>query len=162
MTAWLKSLQAELKKISGETAVEPDTEVGKHDHVVGEADLDMRKLYSLLIQKKKLSVEAAAAAMVVGGKGRKAKIEEAAKFDDQFDTLKAMFWTSCRFAFPELWAKPSIGVRKGWKVVWSDPEVQTLDIPLGAVLGLGALEELLRRGSEGDPEAMSGRPSRLN
>jgi hypothetical protein len=147
MSAWLKSIQAALKKVTGEDSVEPDYEGCKYDHVVGVADQELRKLYFLFLQNKKQSQEAAAAVLTLGGKDREAKLQEAAKYDSQADVLKDMFWVSCRHAFPELWSKPNIGIRKGWKVVWTEHEHQGLEV-LGALMGASALEALLRGGGQ--------------
>ncbi len=122
MTSWLKSIQAELARVTDEDSVEPDYEGCEHDTPVGIADQDMRRLFFLMLEYQKKSKEAAAAVLMLRGKEREEKLAEAAYFDTQADVLKDMFWVSCRHAFPELWAKPNIGIRKGWKVVWTDHE----------------------------------------
>jgi hypothetical protein len=162
MSAWLKSIQAALKKVTGEDSVEPDTEACPHDHVVGVADQELRKLYYLFLQNKKQSQEAAAAVLLLSGKDREAKLQEAAKYDSQADVLRDMFWVSCRHDFPDLWAKPNIGIRKGWQVVWTEHEKHASGI-LGALIGASALEALLRGGPDGQPdEAKGGGSSRLH
>ncbi len=162
MSAWLKSIQVAIKQVTDEDSVEPDYEGCEHDHVVGVADSDLRKLFFLFLQNKKQSQGAAAEVLLLSGKDREAKLQEAAKFDTQADVLKDVFWVSCRHAFPQLWGKPNIGLRKGWKVVWTDHEHQSLDI-VGILMGASALESLLRGGPNGEPdEAMGGRSSRTH
>ena len=162
MSAWLKSIQAALKKVTGEDSVEPDSEGCSHDHVVGIANQELRKLYFLLLQNKKQSQEAAAAVLLLSGKDREVKLQEAAKFDTQTDVLRDVFWVSCCHSFPELWGKPNIGIRKGWKVVWCEHGHQGLEI-LDALMGSGILVSVLRDGPDGKPdEAMGGKSSHLH
>lgn len=147
MPAWLKSIQAALKKVSGEDSVEPDYEGCEHDHVVGVADIELRKLFFLFLQNKKQSQEAAAAVLTFGGKDREAKLQEAARFDTQADVLKDVFWVSCRHAFPELWGKPNIGIRKGWKVVWTQDDNEPQFKVVGILIGDTSPLEMMMRGS---------------
>lgn len=155
MSAWLKSIQSAIKKVVDEDSVEPDYEGCRHDHIVGVADADLRKLYYLFLQNKKQSREAAAAVLLLSGEAREAKLQEAAKFDSQADVLRDVFWISCRHSFPELWDKPNIGIRKGWKVVWTEHEQPSLEI-IGTLMGASALEKMLRGGSDGDPDEATG------
>lgn len=165
MATWLESILAELKGVSNTQTsfAEPEEEPGPRDHAVGVADEDLRKLFFLVKQYRKRTLEIAATLVVCSAKEREVQTKEAQRFNTQADTLKDVFWVSTRAAFPELWDKPSIGIRKGWKVVWSDPEEHSLGI-LGAILGAGALEEMLRRSSTGDTddEAAGGNKSRLH
>lgn len=158
MPTWLQSIQAALEMVTGEDAVEPNAEACKHDHVVGVADQELRKLFYLFLQNKKKSQEAAAAVLLLSGKDREAKLQEATKFDSQADVLKDMFWVSCRYAFPELSAKPAIGIRKGWKVVWTEYEHHGLEV-LGALMSESVLESLLRDGSDDQPGEATGSKS---
>lgn len=159
MTAWLKSIQAELERVTGEDAVEPDYEGCRHDHVVGIADQSLRKLYYLFLQNKKQSQEAAASVLLLSDKEREAKLQEAAMYDTQADVLRDVFWVSCRHSFPELWDKPHIGIRKGWKVVWTEHGHQGLEV-LGALMSAVDLESLLRGGSDDSGEAKGNKSSR--
>lgn len=151
MSSWLKSIQVALENVSGWDNVDPDGELCPHEHVVGVADKELRKLYYLALQHKKRSQEAAAAMLLLSGKDREAKQKEAEKYDAQADVLRDIFWVSCRSDFPELWGKDSCALRKGWQVVWTEHEEQASNM-LGALIGVGILEAMMRRGSLEQPD----------
>lgn len=164
MTKWLEAIFAELKGVSEiqESFAEPEEKPGPRDTVVGVADHDLRKLFFVFKQYRKRTLEIAVSISLCGAKEREQKIKEAMRLDTYADALKELFWVSCRHTFPELWDKPSIGVRKGWKVVWSKPEQRGLDL-LGAIIGVGALEEMLQEGGSGDSSDEASDPkSRLH
>jgi len=148
MAMWLESILQELKGVSEaqEGFAEPHTDTGPKDHVVGVADSDLRKIFFLVKQYKKRTLELVAELMVCRSSEVENKTKEAKRYNTQGNVLMDVFWVSCRAAFPELWDKPSIGIRKGWKVVWSDHEERSLGI-LGAIIEGGGLEELFRDAS---------------
>lgn len=158
MSAWLKSIQAELARVTGDDSVEPDYEGCKHDHVVGVANQDLRRLFWLVLQNKKQSQEAAAAVLSLSGNEREAKLQEASTYDFQADVLTSIFWMSCRHEFPELWNKPYFGLRKGWKVVWTEHGPEGFDI-FGALISALDLESLLRDGSDTQSDETKGSKS---
>lgn len=164
MATWLETILAELKGVQNTQAsfAEPEEEPGPRDHVVGTADEDLRKLFFLVKQYQKRTLEIAATLVVCSAKEREVQTKEGQRFKSQADTLNEVFWVSTCAAFPELWDKLSIGIRKGWKVVWSDPEEHPLKI-LGAILGAGALEEMLRGSTDNtDDETAGGKKSHLH
>lgn len=167
MATWLESMLAELKGVSDTQTsfAEPEEELGPKDHRVGVADEDLRKLFFLVKQYRKRMLEIVATLVLCRPKEREGLIKEAQRFNTQADTLKSVFWVSARVAFPELWDKPSIGVRKGWDVVWSDPEEHPSGI-LDTIFGDGGVfEEIFRRGSTGDTDdkkATDGNKSHLH
>jgi len=155
MTIWMESILAELKSVSVtvESDAEPDEEPGPKEHVVGIADSGLRKAFCLIKEYRRRTMRTAADVEVSGAKLREEKKNEAKWYYTQAELLSEIFWLSCRAAFPELRDKSSIGVRKGWKVVWSDQEERSLGI-LGAILGSGGLEAILRQGGSDDtPDA---------
>lgn len=159
MAQWLETILAEINGVSEaqENSAEPEEEGCQHEHAVGIADSNLRKTFFLFKQYTRRSRELAAALSVCGKSEREQLVTEYRRFDQQADALKEIFWVSCRAAFPELWDKPSIGVRKGWKVIWSEhgTSQEALGI-LGALVGSGALDEMFGglggEGSESAPD----------
>ncbi len=118
MSSWLQSIMAELENLSVEDALAPEFDVKDGEHIVGTAGDELRKLSHLSMQYKQRSAKIVTSLMMLPGKKHEYKMNEACIIENQAEELKNIFWMSCRYAFPELWNKPSIGIRKGWKVVW--------------------------------------------
>jgi hypothetical protein len=129
---WLNDLQLELENLDGKP-FEPNNEVKKDEHVVGIADPDVRKLYSLAMQWQKSSMETAVAARFINKRNEQEEsFETAAILQKKSELLMEIFWVSLKEAF-NLWDKSSIGVREGWKVVWSEPEMPQIGDILGGL-----------------------------
>ena len=115
-------IREELEALKPEDFFEPDTEVGERDHVVGELDEDMKRLLSLVHQYGKTLSESHIALDclkdqedIEHAEGRIAKLRE------RYEFLKERFWISTMIS-SDLMGMPHIGIRKGWKVVWTEPE----------------------------------------
>lgn len=148
MTMWMESILAELKSVpvTVEGDAEPDEEPGPKEHVVGIADSGLRKTFCLIKEYRRRTMRAAADIEVSSATAREEKKNEAAWFYAQAELLTEVFWLSCRAAFPELRSKASIGIRKGWKVIWSEADESRTKIS-GVVIGLGDLADALRGAS---------------
>ncbi len=131
---WLDSLHMELENIDGKL-IEPTGEVQPNEHAVGTADTDVRKLYGLAMQWDKTAMETLVAARYVNSRAdQESAAETASVLHKKSQILMDIFWASLKDSF-DLWQKPSIGVRAGWKVVWSEPEVPNLGDVLGRLFG---------------------------
>lgn len=149
---WLESIQADLKEVIGEDAVEPEYgRSTKRDHVVGVADQSLRKLFCLFLQNEKQARAAMEAALWLNDEEQETKLREAMRFKIQSGVIREIFWISCRQAFPELWDKPRIGIRKGWEIVWIENDGEEDFGIFSAILGASALEALLRGSLDGEP-----------
>lgn len=128
----LDVIKIELENMSTESMIEPTTELSEQDNVVGEIGTDLKKLYSLAIQWDKEAIGALVAARYVGKASQcNNLIKKATELRKKSEILLEIFWVSIKDAF-ELWDKPTIGIRTGWKVVWSEHELdQTLDVIIG-------------------------------
>lgn len=132
---WLESIRNELECIQPNGYGDPGAEITSRDHVVGIADDELRKLYVLMMRHVLLDFAAKGRYMASAGLERDKLHEEAMRAQAQFEALCTIFWVSCRAAFPELWGKREIGIRKGWQLVWSDPEEKEdalMSLPLEA------------------------------
>lgn len=127
MTTWLKLLPLEMDEIAESEVVEPKGPLdSKKDNVVGEASLDLKRLYTLWMRAEKevhqlmfnLRFSENPLTDLEEVKGKLKKLE------DESETLKAIFWTSLREEH-NLWDCPGVGIRRGWKVVsFEDEEPQ--------------------------------------
>jgi hypothetical protein len=135
MTTWLDIIKMELENLDLEGLLEPTTEVGAKDHVVGEADTDLKRLYGLAMQWDKTAIESLVAARYVNNREHQEHhVEKATELHKKSELLMEIFWASIKDSF-DLWQKPSVGIRKGWKVVWSEPEVPPIIGILGELFG---------------------------
>jgi hypothetical protein len=119
--SWLKLLSIELANLK--QLVEPNPEVDPiRDHVVGVASEELQRLYTLANQLEEASEYTKLQAKF--GKDDSIK-EEAAKkayeLHKKSEVIREIFWLCLNDEF-ELWDKPSVGVRKGFVVVYSDPK----------------------------------------
>lgn len=120
-TKWLNTLEIELKnwRLVG---LEPFGDVKENDHVAGEADDELKRLYELAIQYEKSGFESFVSAQHAKTKENlEYHAKKASEFHKKHEILIASFWASIRDSF-DLWAKSSVGIRKGWKIIWNDEE----------------------------------------
>ncbi len=135
---WLDKLARELAEISEVEAnsTMPDKKLYPHDHVVGVLTPDLQKLRYLFLNYQRLGREAAAAAMALPIQERKAIEDKIQRYEKEFKAIYEIFWTSCCYAFPILNDKNYIGIKEGWKIVWSDhPSEMSLDFLLKQIFG---------------------------
>jgi len=123
MDTWLDIVKMELEMLSPEGQTEPHNEVGLKDHVVGEAEPEVRKLYQLALRWERTAIESLVAARYINDRRRQEQdVERASMLRKKSEMLMDIFWTSLKDHY-DLWGKSEIGIRKGWKVVWSEVEV---------------------------------------
>ncbi|MBI2039380.1 MAG: hypothetical protein HYT22_03860 [Candidatus Niyogibacteria bacterium] len=145
-STWLESIQAELEEITIENFAEPNLEVESGDHIVGIAGDDLRKLHALRRRYGDFAIAAKIRCATSSGPEHDEAEKEFGRFFTQGEAVNSIFWVSCRAAFPEIWDKEAIGIRKGWQVVWSDPDdKRAFTFPVGMPLHAeleGELERL--------------------
>ncbi|MBI3956755.1 MAG: hypothetical protein HY340_02090 [Candidatus Kerfeldbacteria bacterium] len=136
MNTWIQSLQAELDKVDLQGVIEPQGEIEERDHVVGQANDDLKRLYGLMMRWSKASLESVVAAQFAPNRElREHYTNQATMLGKKSEVLTEIFWITIKETF-DLWQKPSVGIRKGWKVVWSEPEVPPI---------IGILSNMLRQ-----------------
>jgi hypothetical protein len=154
MADWLTRITAEIDGVTNYEHGEPEPEAAQAEHEVGVLPERMRKLWFLVGNYRAQTAQALASAMALRGDARKEKVAEAEQLDLKGGVLKDLFWVWCRDEFPVLWPKESIGVRKGWKVVWMESADQTSGVRIMAVLGSGGMMEAMFGSSdEEDPDS---------
>lgn len=119
MNTFIKMLPIELSEVTD--YLEPSSEPGTDDHKVGTMSEDLKKLYTLWNHTMK-----SAGMMALERKFGKVdnKEEYTASLDElaaRAEILKLLFWFAVK-AEHDLWGRENIGVRRGFVVVWSDPE----------------------------------------
>lgn len=130
MSTWMYKVFKEIEAINPENLIEPNMEVQPEDHEAGEIDPDLRKLYGYATSILKEALQTRVEAKFLSGDEAQSKFIEAAEKQEKCKALMSIFWISAKDAFG-LWNKESIGVRKGWKIVWSDYDP---DNPLLSIL----------------------------
>lgn len=129
LTLVLKEIVNAMETIRVEDFAEPDTRVGPNDEVVGVMDHNLMKLYTLKEIFHKQGQELARKGMhlladAMGAAEQPLALAEVkrelALTHQKYEALEKFFWIEVRYAFPVLADKESIGVREGWRVVWTN------------------------------------------
>ena len=135
MPTLLDMVRMELENLSFEGTIEPNAELEPKDHVVGRADMEVRKLYSLAMQWDKVANETMLAARYLSDRAKQQEaVAKAVELHAKKEILLNIFWASLKDAFG-LWDKPSVGIRRGWQVVWSEFEIPPILGILGDLFG---------------------------
>lgn len=128
-TTLLYELTELIGAIDISTVKKPEASICKGDHVVGVMNEDLRALYGAWIGKmEELRILAKKLAhMVVDYQDDPSPPAEFTKLQKQacllhgkVTILDELFWNSVRHQFPDIANKSNIGLRWGWKVVWSE------------------------------------------
>ncbi|MBI2594917.1 MAG: hypothetical protein HYW38_01505 [Candidatus Colwellbacteria bacterium] len=133
---WLDLLSLELESISPEEVIEPESEVDdERDRPAGTADDDLRRLYTKWQQLREVAertgLDARYTRDVVA---REAAIARALELFQKSEIVREIFWACVKDSF-SLWGKDSVGVRKGWIVVWTEEEESGLPEMLKRLFG---------------------------
>lgn len=117
MTTFIELLPLELREITDYR--EPPYELEKSDHEVGVMTEDLKKLFTLWNNTMHSTITLKAELQFGNVANEK---ESSMKLDElvmRVDVLQRIFWFCVRAEY-ELWDKDSVGVRRGFVVVWGD------------------------------------------
>lgn len=135
MTTFVDLILMDVQLVEEKGLIEPQAEPGSGDHVVGTAGPELQKLYSLALTWEKAATEAILAARY---STTKVNLNQTAvkitQLREKAKILMEIFWISLKDAF-NLWDKESVGIRKGWKVVWTNPQSPSIGDILGQIFG---------------------------
>lgn len=138
MTNWLDFLprELELAEVKPGDPFEPNHEIGENDHSVGVIeDGILKKMYILAVRWKKEAAQLAVDASFTMDKEKQSiLVKKAYELRDKGEVLLHIFWVSVKEAF-KLWGMESIGIRKGWKVVWTEEDTPPFLNILGQLFG---------------------------
>ena len=91
-------------------------------------DIDLKKLYTLLMETLKSAEQNFLNAKFArDNEERDSSFRKFCELQEKARALHNIFWISVKDTFG-LWNKDSVGVRKGFKVVWGAVEEAPLDI----------------------------------
>lgn len=125
MTKFLRDIAEALQQVDVGSGKTPKIKVGNGDKVVGTMSEELKKLYVLRAESKKKveNLLNRGKLLALSANGNDPAIEsmmdEITIAASWHEAIEAVFWTSLRTEFPQIAAKPSIGIREGWQVVWN-------------------------------------------
>ena len=135
MPTWLDSATTQLGNLVEAEFFEPQVEVGEKDHIVGTAGEEIRRLFTLAQLFTRKAMETAVEARFSHGTDQEKILVKSTRLAKNAEVLMEILWISVKDSF-NLWGRPSIGLRKGWQVVWTDqPDMPTLGDVLGGLFG---------------------------
>lgn len=117
---YLDRIRAEIDSMAVKGVVEPGFEVGPSDHIVGEVSDDLKKVLRLIRNEyeEALNLSEQAQTTLIEEQSQ-ILLARAAMAQRKSEFLTELFHLSLQEEFG-LWGK-LVGIRKGWKVVWSEP-----------------------------------------
>jgi hypothetical protein len=136
--AWIDNLKTALDALDMKDIIQPNNEVQEGDNVVGEADDDLKKIYGYAMMMKRTGMQIMVSIHFESDKsstGYQQSIERMLEYKGKHEALMSIFWVALKDKY-NLWSKDSVGVRKGWKVVWhkNDDDNEIRDF-LGKIFG---------------------------
>ncbi len=129
----VKSILARMSEVSLTDAKSPQEDLEEGDRVVGILTDDLKRLHVVMVKSIKTlkSVTQQIDEWIKSLEGKEIpEYDEAGRKKKFFlatidcETLTMCFWNSVRNEFPEIAGEKSIGLRKDWQVVVSDPFVK--------------------------------------
>ena len=121
MSDWLNLLSLELSSI--DNYIEPVKDIQPNEHYVGDFTPTLKKLYTLWRRITKATAQSKVD--LDFSPDPEEGIQLLAKYTElstKAGALKSVFWACIQDEFPELWTKPNIAVRRGFKIVWEESE----------------------------------------
>ncbi len=134
MKSVLRELFREIDAVLIDESTEPDAKVTHCDRIVGKCSDETKKIYILREKVSQENREIASQMLLLVAQAIKqlppppppAEFEQMQNKSSRLcikeKFLGELFWYSLRQEFPQLFDRASIGIRKGWKVVWTDQE----------------------------------------
>ncbi|MBI2124849.1 hypothetical protein HYT92_03590, partial [Candidatus Pacearchaeota archaeon] len=116
----LKELCNELDKIEPGQLVNLEGEVKPHDNIAGIASVEIKRICTLRANTADAGIKLSRRIMLANNPDEVAKLEEEiTRTDKKCDLLDSLLWFALRDEF-KLWGKHSVGIKKGFVVVWAD------------------------------------------
>ena len=118
--SYRKELCDELDNIGPGQLVEPSGEIGPNDNIAGLASVEIKKICTLRENTAKAGRELVKRMILSNNFEEAAKLrEEITRIEQKCDLLDSLLWLTVRDEF-KLWGKRSVGIKKGFVVVWTD------------------------------------------
>lgn len=140
MATWLDGLKAELAKLKSNSVelMEPLEEADEeYEHEIGEADEELRRLYHLAISWEKMAASKAIEARYARDReSAEISMQLARMFSRKSRAIFEILWITVRDIF-DVWDKPCINMRRGWKIVWFEQRMPSGPEIIGRFFGMG-------------------------
>jgi hypothetical protein len=133
MSTFLKLLPLELQDVK--QLSEPNEDVKRGEHVLGKCSDDLKKLFSLSVQKMKEAKRMAFEESMADEKNEENSVK-AFEIKTKAELIRTLFWVGVRDEL-ECWDKENLWLRKGWKIVWIDTPTLNLGDIIGRFFGGG-------------------------
>ncbi len=134
MPLWIDGISKQLDNLVEAEFFEPPTELKQGDQVVGIAGEQLRRIYTLMLLLQRRALEADIEAKFSNDKIREESELKAMRFAENAEVLTRIMWISVKEEF-NLWNKPRVGLRTGWKVVWGEEDTPSISDVLGGLFG---------------------------
>lgn len=133
MGTFLKLFSLELNLLEKDDFFEPEAELRPDDQIVGDLSEEFIRLYTMWrLTEKRMDEKMMEAKFGRLSEGQiKDALSRAKELSIKADFFRELFWIELKDEY-HLWDKPSIGVRRGRKVVWYEekgPTILGLDFP---------------------------------
>ncbi len=124
MSTFLGLIPLEMNSL--DKLIEPEIKFDKkRDHEVGIMSDDLKKLFTLWrIALRAVAERNIEAKFSESEEKRQLAVIQACELQSKALLLGDLFWIAVKDEF-DLWAKPSVGVRQGYRIVWWNDENQT-------------------------------------
>lgn len=120
MALWSDGIAKQLEGVDMKSVIEPPVELKPIDHIVGEANPELRQLWGLVQQLERRASEALIPARYdPSEEKRELYIAKAREYRVKAALVLEIFWATIKDTY-DLWDKCEVGIRQGWKIVWSD------------------------------------------
>lgn len=124
---FVKLIEEELRMVV--KYVEPTNEVEEKDKVVGEANEYIKKIFTSLNFFHDKYAEICQTL-----KEHPENIKQVNFLIKSIELLRILLWTEINMTY-ELWDRPNIGIRKGWKIIEYTEEINPIDKFLKKMFG---------------------------
>ena len=119
---WVDMVKMEAENLPAEDMIEPQRELENCEHVVGELDhQELKKYFTLAMRWNREAADCVkGAAEISDAQAREEELTIAAELHKKSQMIFDISWTSLKDEY-RLWDKDSIGIRRGWRVIYKDP-----------------------------------------
>jgi hypothetical protein len=121
-------IKMDLDSLKEEELFEPNVPLDPGDNLIGDMTLDHKKLFTLMTLTLRQSEEVKLKARFSSNESQKSLFEEFSLLTSKYDLLNDMFWFEVKLTYRDLACKPKIGVRQGYKIVWTNSSPNPLDM----------------------------------
>ena len=124
-------IKIDLDSLQEKDFLEPNVPLGDGEELVGVMSTDHKKIFTLMTSTLKQSEEIKLKARFSSNELQEELFKEFSILQDKYNLLNDMFWFEVKLSYRDLHNKPSIGVRQGYKIVWTNSTPNPMDFLRG-------------------------------